>query len=67
MAVAVPGAIKGYSAVYNIYAGGSVSWESLFESAIQLCENGLDISESRETNMKNNQDMIKNYPSLRYN
>ncbi|XP_022182547.1 gamma-glutamyltranspeptidase 1-like isoform X2 [Myzus persicae] len=64
LAIAVPGALKGYSAIYNLYGGG-VPWESLFEPAIQLCENGIDISERLETNMKNNQDMIKNDPSLR--
>lgn len=66
MAVAVPGALKGYSAIYNLYGGG-VPWESLFESAIQLCENGTDISKQLETNLKNKQDMIENDPSLRYN
>ncbi|XP_060862732.1 glutathione hydrolase 1 proenzyme-like isoform X3 [Metopolophium dirhodum] len=64
LAVAVPGALKGYSAIYNLYGGG-VPWESLFEPAIQLCENGMDISKRLETNMKNNQDMIENDPSLR--
>lgn len=66
LAVAVPGALKGYSAIYNLYGGG-VPWESLFEPAIQLCENGMDISKLLETNIKNNQDMIENDPSLRYN
>jgi len=66
LAVAVPGALKGYSVVYQLYGGG-VPWESLFEPAIQLCENGIDISERLETNMKNNSDKIKNDPALRYN
>jgi len=65
LAIAVPGALKGYSAIYKLYGGG-VPWDSLFEPAIKLCEDGIDISERLEINMKNNQDMIKNDSSLRY-
>jgi len=55
LAIAVPGALKGYSAIYKLYGGG-VPWDSLFEPAIKLCEDGIDISERLETNMKNNHD-----------
>lgn len=65
LAIAVPGALKGYSAIHKLYGGG-VSWDSLFEPAIKLCEDGIYISERLETNMKNNQDIIKNDPALRY-
>ncbi|CAH1711156.1 unnamed protein product [Aphis gossypii] len=64
LAVAVPGALKGFSVVYKLYGGG-VPWESLFEPAIQLCENGIDISERLEINMRNSSDKIKNDPALR--
>ncbi|KAL4132607.1 hypothetical protein QTP88_009731 [Uroleucon formosanum] len=64
LAVAVPGELKGYSTIYNLY-GGKVSWKSLFEPTIKLCENGITISERLELNMKNHEDMIKNDTLLR--
>lgn len=65
MAVAIPGELKGYSTIYKLY-GGKVSWESLFEPTIKLCENGIKISERLELNMRNHEDLIKNDPFLRY-
>ncbi|CAI6348282.1 unnamed protein product [Macrosiphum euphorbiae] len=64
LAVAIPGELKGYSTIYKLY-GGKVSWESLFEPTIKLCENGIKISERLELNMRNHEDLIKNDPFLR--
>ncbi|XP_060862119.1 scoloptoxin SSD14-like isoform X2 [Metopolophium dirhodum] len=64
LAVAIPGELKGYSTIYHLY-GGKVSWESLFEPTIKLCENGIKISERLELNMRNHEDLIKNDPFLR--
>lgn len=65
MAVAVPGELKGYSTIYNLYGGG-VSWESLFEPTIKLCEEGITISERLAINLKSHEYLIKNDLLLRY-
>lgn len=65
LAVAVPGELKGYSTIFKLY-GGKVSWKSLFEPTIKLCENGIKISERLQLNMRNHEDMIKNDPFLRH-
>lgn len=65
MAVAVPGELKGYSTIYNLYGGG-VSWESLFEPTIKLCEEGMMISKRLALNLNNHEDLIKNDLLLRY-
>ncbi|CAI6343242.1 unnamed protein product [Macrosiphum euphorbiae] len=64
MAVAVPGELKGYSTIYNLYGGG-VSWESLFEPTIKLCEEGMTISKRLAINLNNHEDLIKNDLLLR--
>jgi len=66
LAVAIPGSLKGYSAVYKSYGGG-VSWESLFEPTIQFCEEGMKISEHLWSVLKTTEELIKNDAMLRYN
>ncbi|VVC34645.1 Hypothetical protein CINCED_3A012630 [Cinara cedri] len=58
-AIAVPGELKGYSTIYELYGGG-VPWESLFEPTIRLCEDGIKVSERLEKSIKNHEDLIKN-------
>lgn len=65
MAVAVPGELKGYSTIYSLY-GGQVSWSSLFEPTIKLCEEGMVISERLGSSLKSEEELIKNDPMLRY-
>lgn len=62
--MAVPGALKGYSTIYNLYGGG-VPWESLFEPTIKLCEEGMKVSKILETNLKGFDHIIKNDTILR--
>ncbi|VVC34642.1 Hypothetical protein CINCED_3A025773 [Cinara cedri] len=64
LAVAIPGALKGYSVLYEKYGGG-VSWESLFEATIQLCLKGITISEHLEVRLRDVQRLIKKDPMLR--
>ncbi|KAE9545643.1 hypothetical protein AGLY_001186 [Aphis glycines] len=64
LAVAVPGEVKGYMTVYNRF-GGNVSWASLFEPTIKLCEEGMLISERFAISLKNNEELIKNDTILR--
>jgi len=65
LAVGGLGAFKGYSEIYHAYGGG-VSWESLFEPTIQLCENGMKISKHLEISLKDDVEVIKADPMLRY-
>ncbi|KAE9539702.1 hypothetical protein AGLY_004954 [Aphis glycines] len=65
LAVAVPGELKGYSKIFSLYGSGKVSWKSLFQPTIMLCENGIKISDRLETNLKNHEELIKNDPFLR--
>ncbi|XP_025415855.1 glutathione hydrolase 1 proenzyme-like isoform X2 [Sipha flava] len=64
LAAAVPGELKGYSTIYNLYGGG-VSWESLFHPTIKLCEEGIQISNRLSINLNNHEDLVKNDPMLR--
>lgn len=66
MAVGVLGAFKGYSDIYKLYGGG-VSWESLFEPTIKLCDDGIKISKHLEISLKDDVELIKADPMLRYN
>lgn len=66
MAIAIPGELKGFETVHRLF-GSKMSWESLFESTIKLCEKGAKVSERLEINLKNHEDMIKNDKLLRYN
>ncbi|XP_025416058.1 glutathione hydrolase 1 proenzyme-like isoform X2 [Sipha flava] len=64
LAVAIPGAFKGYETIYKAFGGG-VSWESLFEPTIKLCEEGIKISEHLELTLETDEAMIKRDPMLR--
>lgn len=64
MAIAVPGELKGYSTAYELY-GGKVSWKSLFEPTIKLCEKGIQVSNRLAINLKNHEELIKNNTMLR--
>lgn len=66
LAIAVPGELKGYSTLYELYGGG-VSWPSLFKPTIELCEEGIQISSRLGINLINNEQLIKNDVLLRYN
>ncbi|XP_025200868.1 glutathione hydrolase 1 proenzyme-like [Melanaphis sacchari] len=64
LAVAIPGALKGYSTIYNLYGGG-VPWETLFDPTIKLCEEGITISDHLDFSLKFDEDLIKNDTILR--
>jgi len=63
-AIAIPGELKGYSTIYQLYGGG-VSWKSLFQPTIKFCEEGIQISNRLGINLKNNEELIKNDTLLR--
>lgn len=65
MAVAVPGAFKGYATIYERFGGG-VPWATLFEPTIKLCEEGIPISEHLEISLRDDGQVIRKDPLLRY-
>lgn len=64
MAVAIPGALKGYWDIFHKFGGG-VSWKSLFEPTIKLCEEGMEINDHLEFTLIQDEELIKNDPMLR--
>ncbi|VVC34640.1 Hypothetical protein CINCED_3A006787 [Cinara cedri] len=64
LAIGVPGELKGYSKIYELFGGG-VSWKSLFEPTIRICEEGMEISEILGIRMADCEDLIKNDTLLR--
>ncbi|KAL5244956.1 hypothetical protein ACI65C_012366 [Semiaphis heraclei] len=64
LAVAIPGALKGYSTIYNLYGGG-VEWETLFGPTIKLCEEGITVSDHLEFSLKFDENLIYNNTILR--
>ncbi|XP_050443410.1 scoloptoxin SSD14-like [Adelges cooleyi] len=64
LAIGVPGQLKGYWTAFNKFGGG-VSWKSLFEPAIQMCEEGISISKRLETNICCNKNAILKNDILR--
>lgn len=65
LAIAVPGALKGYSTIYKLYGGG-VPWEALFEPTIRLCEDGIRINKFLERGLEKYENFIKKDPMLKY-
>lgn len=65
MAVAIPGALKGYSDIYNLY-GGRVTWESLFEPTIKFCEEGMTVSIALAASLNHFEHLINDDPMFRY-
>ena len=64
LAVAVPGQVVGYKALYDRFGGG-VPWDQLVEPAIQLCEGGYTVSWHLAKVLNERRDAILKEPSLR--
>ncbi|VVC34643.1 Hypothetical protein CINCED_3A018712 [Cinara cedri] len=61
--VAVPGEVKGYAKIYELFGGG-VSWESLFQPAIDLCEKGMTISRHLGVSLRARENSFIQYDPL---
>ncbi|XP_054165498.1 scoloptoxin SSD14-like isoform X2 [Oppia nitens] len=64
-AIAVPGELYGYWTMFEKYGSKNVKWEQLFEKAIDLCENGFNVSEHLETALQQKRSFIEKHKSLR--
>ena len=65
--IAVPGEIKGYWYAYKKFGSGKIAWKDLFDSAIDLAENGLYASATFEKYLKTPflHDAVMNESSMR--
>lgn len=51
LAVGVPGELRGFEAAYNAHGGG-VSWQRIFQPAIELAENGWNVTAELDRRLK---------------
>ncbi|XP_050429822.1 scoloptoxin SSD14-like isoform X2 [Adelges cooleyi] len=64
LAIAVPGELQGYWTIYNKY-GGKVTWSSLFEPTIKLCEEGIVVSRRLANTLARYEDLIKTTTTIK--
>ncbi len=65
MAGGVPGEFVGYWEAKQRYGNPDVSWESLFQPAIDMCRNGVEVGWSLADALESSSNSIKNDPGLR--
>ena len=58
-----PGELNGYHAAWERY--GRVTWQDLFQPAIDIATNGWPVSEHMETAISDSVNTIKDDPGLR--
>ncbi|XP_057661139.1 scoloptoxin SSD14 isoform X1 [Diorhabda carinulata] len=63
LSVAVPGELRGYWELYEKYGGG-VSWKDIIKPSIDLCNNGIPITEYVDYVLRSNKDKILSEPQL---
>ena len=64
MSIGTPGEVLGYAEAYRRFGGG-VSWSSLFEETIRLCEEGFEVSHPLSFALAKHRDEILLDPQLR--
>lgn len=65
LAVAVPGELRGYRALYERF-GGQLPWSDLLQPTINLCEEGHSVNWHMARALKYNRDDILREPSMRF-
>jgi gamma-glutamyltranspeptidase/glutathione hydrolase/leukotriene-C4 hydrolase len=63
LAVAIPGEIRGYWAAHQKF--GKLSWRELFEPAIEMCREGIEVFKPSADALIANKQIIMDEPSLR--
>ena len=61
----MPGELRAYEYAYGRFGGG-VSWKELFQSTIDLCRNGYEVSAALGSAIQSSAKAIMNDPGLRY-
>jgi gamma-glutamyltranspeptidase/glutathione hydrolase/leukotriene-C4 hydrolase len=64
LAIATPGELLAYRTAYEQFGGG-VSWSTLFNPTIRLCEKGFHVSRALAYAIKQNKQFILNDTQLR--
>nr|CAD7428103.1 unnamed protein product [Timema monikensis] len=66
LAVAVPGELKGYQALFDHpeLKSGNVDWRDLIEPTIKLCEEGLEVTPYLANVLQSQEESIKNRQTL---
>ncbi len=62
LATAIPGEVYGFWEAYKL--GGRLPWKRLFEPVIKMCRDGFRISKTLAKVIRNNEETIRNEPSL---
>ena len=65
LAVAIPGEIKGYAAAKERYGNPEISWQRLVQPSVDMCRNGVEVSESLAGSLQGNSLAISRDPGLR--
>ena len=64
--MAVPGEIKGYVAAKERYGNPDISWQRLVQPSVEMCRNGVEVSESLAGSLQEHSLSILNDPGLRW-
>lgn len=62
--MAVPGELRGLKKVYDEY--GKLPWKELIQPTIDLCKNGIYVTEYLESMMKSNEHTLRANDALRF-
>lgn len=65
LAIAVPGELAGYWHMFKNHGSGRVSWAELFRDAIDLADNGFNVSEHLSTALRQKENYIWAHKELR--
>ena len=65
MSIAVPGQILGMYEAKQKYGNPAVSWASLFEPMIKMCENGIRVSNDVAEALQDEKDHVLADPGMR--
>lgn len=63
LSTAVPGELKGYWLLHSKY--GKMKWNDLFQPAIDMCLNGIQVSENTANMIAKVEEKIINSPTLK--
>ncbi len=66
LSTAVPGEVVGYHEAKTKFGNPAVSWESLIQPTIDLCERGLPVTESLSKALDKSREKVANDETLTY-
>lgn len=66
LAIATPGELYGYWLAYTKYGSGNVTWSEIIQPTIDLCKNGVPVSEFLANVLKVKEKQFKTLPYMRF-